>query len=94
MDIAVWRPTTGTWYILLSASPGTYTNAQWGLSTDVPAAGDFDGDGKVDIAVWRPSSGTWYVLPSASPGSYTSTFWGMSGDIPQSAVSMIIQLLP
>ncbi len=27
-DVSVWRPGTGTWYILPSASPGTYIGSQ------------------------------------------------------------------
>ncbi len=34
-DIAVWRPGTGSWYILNSGTPGTYTARKWGLATDV-----------------------------------------------------------
>jgi len=59
-DIAVWRPGTGTWYILPSgASPGTYISTPWGLESDTPAPADYDGDGKTDIAVYRPGTGTW-----------------------------------
>ena len=61
-DLAVYRPSTGTWFIRHS-STGYATSAsyQWGLSTDVPVPGDFDGDAKTDLAVWRPSTGTWYL---------------------------------
>ena len=27
----------------------------WGLSTDIPMTGDFDGDGNSDVTVWTPS---------------------------------------
>jgi hypothetical protein len=35
-DIAVWRPETALWYILLSSAPGNFTCIQWGLSSDIP----------------------------------------------------------
>ncbi len=36
-DIAVWRETNGTFYILKSGS-GTVAATQWGLTSDVPLA--------------------------------------------------------
>ena len=79
-DVAVFRPTTGTWYILRS-SDGALQQAQWGASGDVPVTGDFDGDGKADVAVFRPSTGTWYILLS-STGALKQVQWGASGDVP------------
>ena len=38
-DIAVYRPSTGTWYILQSSTNyTTYLSQQWGISTDVPVS--------------------------------------------------------
>jgi hypothetical protein len=54
-DAAVWRPSTGEWFVLLSASGGVSQVTQWGASTDVPLPGDYDGDGETDFAVYRPS---------------------------------------
>jgi hypothetical protein len=82
LDIAVYRPSSGIWYVIPSGKPTTFTLTQWGTPTDVPVAGDYDGDGKSDMAVWRPDSGIWYVLLSSSPGSYTCTQWGVSDDVP------------
>lgn len=79
-DIAVFRPSEGTWYIRRSAD-GTYNFAAWGVNGDQPLRGDFDGDGTSDFAVWRPSNGTWYVRRS-SDGQFAFIRWGMSGDIP------------
>jgi hypothetical protein len=55
-DIAIYRPSQGTWY---NSSTGSITH--YGLGGDLPVPGDYNGDGKTDIAVYRPSTGTWYI---------------------------------
>ncbi len=77
-DIAVFRPSTGVWYISLSGGGSIVT--PWGASGDIAVPGDYNGDGKTDIAVFRPSTGTWYI--NLSGGGSTVTSWGASGDIP------------
>ena len=79
-DIAVWRPSSGTWYIKQSGD-SSFVSFLFGLSADIPAPGDFDGDGKADIAVFRPSTGIWYILNSLSD-SFTSSHFGTAGDVP------------
>src|SRR6185295_20102718 len=62
-DIAVYRPSSGTWYLRSSGAVNTPNAAhQWGLSTDVVVAGDYDGDGLADLAFFPPSDGTWHIL--------------------------------
>jgi hypothetical protein len=77
-DIAVWRPSTGYWYIIQSSN-GAIVAKQWGAPSDVPVVGDFDGDGKTDIAVWRPSTGYWYILQSSN-GAIVAKQWGAPSD--------------
>jgi hypothetical protein len=88
-EIAIYRPSTGTWFVLKSSSNYTTSlTVAWGNSTDVPLAGDFDGDGKGDLTVFRPSTGQWFVLRSSADfvtyGSPFATYdiysWGGAGD--------------
>jgi DNA-binding beta-propeller fold protein YncE len=77
-DTAVFRPSTGVWYIRGSSVSATYG---WGGAGDIPVAGDYDGDGKTDVAVYRPSTGVWSLLPSSTMiGSAVG--WGGGADIP------------
>lgn len=78
-DIAVFRPSDGTWYSLDSAN-GAFRAAQFGTNGDKIAPGDYDGDGKTDYAVFRPSEGNWYLLQSTA--GFTGLHFGLNGDIP------------
>src|SRR6266481_3006545 len=49
-DIAVFRPSTGGWYIIPSSNPSVPIGEEWGGQGDVPVPGDYDGDGKTDRA--------------------------------------------
>ena len=53
---------------------------QFGVSGDIPAPGDFDGDGKLDIATYRPSEGRWYVWTATN--TPLSQLFGLDGDVP------------
>jgi hypothetical protein len=83
-DLALYRRSTGFWYVLRSSTNyTTYLAQQRGLPTDIPAPGDYDGDGKTDLGVYRPSTGFWYVLLSST--NYTTSLaqqWGASTDVP------------
>jgi hypothetical protein len=83
-DIAVYRPSNGTWYILTSSSGFTAgLGYAWGASGDIPVVGDFDGDGKTDIVVYRPAGAYWFILKSSTNYTAWDTYqWGSTGDIP------------
>ena len=78
-DVSVFRPSTGTWYLLRSQLG--FTGVGFGATGDRPVPGDYDGDGKTDIAVYRPSNGAWYRLNSSN-GAFVAIAFGTTGDIP------------
>jgi hypothetical protein len=81
-DLAIFRPSSGTWFIRNSATGYTTNTArQWGLNGDVPVAGDYDGDGQMDLAVYRPASAGWYILQSSTDSMAAYTL-GPGGDLP------------
>src|SRR5215204_1885798 len=79
-DLAIWRPSTGTWWVMGGAAGSQQVTQGWGLSTDQPVEGDYDGDGKTDFSVFRPSTGEWYVLRS-SDNAWSVLAWGTQTDV-------------
>jgi hypothetical protein len=61
-DQAVYRPSSGVWFV--QESSGGATSIGWGIGGDIPVPGDYDGDGRIDQAVYRPTSGVWFVRAS------------------------------
>jgi hypothetical protein len=80
-DIAVYRSSTGVWYINPSSGAAPYA-VGWGQSGDIPVPGDYDGDGITDIAVYRASTGVWYIMPSSGAAQYGVGWGGDPSDIP------------
>ena len=79
-DLSTFRPNNGVWYSINSSNL-QHVTGQFGLSTDIPAPGDYDADGKTDRAIFRPSAGQWWVEHSSN-GSVLAIQIGQSGDIP------------
>ncbi|MEP6705127.1 MAG: VCBS repeat-containing protein, partial [Acidobacteriota bacterium] len=78
-DLAVWRPSTGVWYIWRSTDGG-FTIQGFGLNGDLPVQGDYDSDGKADIAVFRPSDSVWYI--DRSRLGFAAVRFGIATDKP------------
>ena len=72
IDVAVWRPFQGGFYVVRSSDGSAFAQA-WGGFGDVPVPADYDGDGRADLAIWRPGVGdepsTWFILNTAEPPS-------------------------
>jgi hypothetical protein len=67
----------GNWYVNRSTD-GQFQATQFGLATDIPAAADYDGDGRTDFAVFR--EGNWYVLGTQT--GFTAAQFGIASDKP------------
>jgi subtilisin-like proprotein convertase family protein len=67
-DIVTVNPANDVWTIIrstlgpitLSCGDTTSQNPYLTVS-DIPTAGDFNGDGKTDIAAYRPTTGHWFI---------------------------------
>jgi len=80
-DIAVWRPSTGVWYVLKSSSgfnPEYAEYFRWGKLGDIPVPADYDGDGKADFAIFRSTEDRWYVYQSSN-GAWKTSVFGQAG---------------
>jgi hypothetical protein len=80
-DLAVFRPTTGQWFVVNSGS-NTVQIVNWGTEGDIPVPGDFDGDRRSDFTVFRPTTGTWFRINSSNNQAIL-TDWGTQGDKPE-----------
>ena len=70
MDVAVYRPATGYWFVRNQAA------VQFGDPGDKPVPHDYNGDGVMDVAVYRPSTGQWFVRDQSA------VVFGGPSDIP------------
>ena len=66
-DIAVYRASTGVWWVTPSSGAPAYGYG-WGGPGFKPVPGDYDGDGKTDIAIYNNTGGAWWVIPSSGTG--------------------------
>ena len=74
--VGVFRPSNHMFYL----KNGTKTTSiNWGLSTDTPVTGDWNGDGRTEVGVFRNSTHN-FLLKNGT--TTTSINWGLSTDTP------------
>jgi hypothetical protein len=83
-DFAVFRPSTGTWYVSRNRNGVVDLAVQFGTNGDIPVGGiyDFNPDINSPFAVFRPSNGTWYLDMNNNGAVDLSRQFGAAGDIP------------
>jgi hypothetical protein len=88
---AVYRPSTGQFIVFNPTAPVgsqitsrklTYPTGFSFQAADVPAALDYDGDGKLDLAVYRPSTGNLFINYSSTNQAVFSPQGTVNADIP------------
>ncbi|MCI0528064.1 MAG: hypothetical protein L0Y56_11565, partial [Nitrospira sp.] len=65
-----------------------FGRVEWGLTSDIPVTGDYNGDGAADFAVVRPNdpaalipgASQWYILNFFF--GFRIQLWGLPGDVP------------
>ncbi len=81
-DIAIFRSSEGTFYILESNTL-TIRIDQFGQAGDNPrVAGDYNGDGRDDLAVYRSGTQSTWFYKTARNTLFTAVEWGQTGDSP------------
>jgi PKD repeat protein len=76
--VGVFQPSTHMFYL---RNGSVNTSVDYGLSTDIPISGDWNGDGMGDVGVFRPSIHTFYLKNGSAN---TTVNYGTGTDLPVS----------
>ena len=82
MDIGVFRPGNGNWYLDTTRTGVVNTMFHFGTTGDIPLIGDWDNNHSTDIGVFRVGNGNWYLDTTKTGVVNTSFHFGTSGDSP------------
>jgi hypothetical protein len=81
-NIGLFRPSTRMWYLDYDNNGLSDYRVVWGDITDIPVAGDWDGDNMDEIGLYRPSTQMWYLDYDNNGLSNYKVKWGDLSDIP------------
>ena len=81
VDLAVYRPSTGQWFVQQAATGynGVLLTTFGGSVGDTPAPADYFGSGKTAVAIFKPSLGAFFVQGMPNPIFVAP---GRAGDLP------------
>lgn len=79
-QIALFRKSTGQWFVYNPYVDREVAVRSWGLPTDVPMAGKFTNGTSHDLVAYRESDGMYHSLNLSGATSHFQ--WGMVGDVP------------
>ncbi len=82
----IFRPSEARFYMTnsVAAFPATHYQVYFGIGSDTPVAGDWEGDGRSSPGVYRSNIDRYYLTNSfapAAPAHYNVPFGGGS-DVP------------
>jgi len=80
--IGLYRPSTRMWYLDYNNNGLSDYRVVWGDFSDIPVAGDWDGDNTDEIGLYRPSTQMWYLDYDNNGLSNYKVKWGDSTDKP------------
>ena len=75
-SVAVYRPASGTWYILCPSNGSLMGPVNFGGPDCYPVVSDYDGDGHTDVVVYQTTTGYWHALLSGSGNTLVSVAFG------------------
>jgi len=83
-EMNLFRSGTSQWFSFNSGTGALTSTNTFGLSTDTPEIGDYDGTGGSEPAVYRSTNNTWYSMlaPGNPVTNFSVTPWGIPSDIP------------
>lgn len=70
------------WYLDFNRNGASEHTVTYGLSSDGPVSGDWDGDGVAGIGAYRSSSGMWYLDYDNDGRSNATVRYGAATDVP------------
>ena len=78
----VFSANTRTWTFDTNRNGVTELAEVFGLATDRPVPGDYNGDGNLDVASWRPANGLWSIDTNFDQVSNIAVIFGAATDVP------------